>query len=202
MVREAFPASVMCTRPPVSFQISHVSTVPKARRPASASWRAFGTCSRIHENFAGGKISVDQQAGFLLNQIFVALRFELLAKRGRAAILPDNGVAEGPASCAVPHDSSFALVGDSNGSHVARLHAGLRQSIEGNGDLRRCDFFGIVLDPARFRENLSELALGYGADRSTGVKQESSGARRTLIERKDVTQRGLLFFCARLQERV
>ena len=37
-VREALVASVAWTRPPVRFQISQVSTVPKASFPASASF--------------------------------------------------------------------------------------------------------------------------------------------------------------------
>ena len=43
MVREALLASVICRRPPVNFQSSQVSTVPNARRFASASSRALGT---------------------------------------------------------------------------------------------------------------------------------------------------------------
>ncbi|CAM4524395.1 hypothetical protein ACAE110713_29910 [Achromobacter aegrifaciens] len=43
MVREALLGSVLCTAPPVSCQISQVSTVPKASSPRSAIWRAPGT---------------------------------------------------------------------------------------------------------------------------------------------------------------
>ena len=48
MVRLAFVTSVACTLPWVSVQMSHVSTVPKASLPASASSRAPSTWSRIH----------------------------------------------------------------------------------------------------------------------------------------------------------
>ena len=44
-VREALVASVACTLPPVSRQSRKVSTVPKARWPASASARAPSTWS-------------------------------------------------------------------------------------------------------------------------------------------------------------
>ena len=47
IVREALVTSVTCSRPLVSFQISQVSIVPKASRPASARARAPGTLSRI-----------------------------------------------------------------------------------------------------------------------------------------------------------
>ena len=54
-VREAFAESVAWTVPPVRFQTSHVSTVPKRRRPASASARAPGTFSRIQRSFVPEK---------------------------------------------------------------------------------------------------------------------------------------------------
>ncbi len=43
MVRLALEASVMCRCPPVSFQTSHVSTVPNSTSPFSARWRMPGT---------------------------------------------------------------------------------------------------------------------------------------------------------------
>ena len=45
MVREALLTSVTCTLPPVSCQISQLSTVPKASSPRSAAARAPGTLS-------------------------------------------------------------------------------------------------------------------------------------------------------------
>ena len=44
-VRLALVASVACTRPPVSRQSSQLSTVPKARWPELAAWRAPSTWS-------------------------------------------------------------------------------------------------------------------------------------------------------------
>ena len=51
MVRLALVTSVTCTppsTPPVSFQISQLSVVPKSASPASASARTPSTLSRIH----------------------------------------------------------------------------------------------------------------------------------------------------------
>ncbi len=48
IVRDALLTSVTCWLWLVSFQTSHVSTVPNASRPASARARAPGTLSRIH----------------------------------------------------------------------------------------------------------------------------------------------------------
>ena len=48
MVRDAFDRSVTCTRPPVRFQSSHESTVPKASSPRPAAALAPSTLSSIH----------------------------------------------------------------------------------------------------------------------------------------------------------
>ena len=48
IVRLALVTSVAWVRPPVSFQSSQVSMVPKRRSPQAAFSRAPGTRSRIH----------------------------------------------------------------------------------------------------------------------------------------------------------
>ena len=54
-VRDAFDASVACTRPFVSFHSTQESIVPAASSPASARARAPGTASRIHASFVALK---------------------------------------------------------------------------------------------------------------------------------------------------
>ncbi len=49
-VRDAFVRSVTCSRPPVSFQTSHESTVPKASS-SSGSW----TRASSHSSFVAEK---------------------------------------------------------------------------------------------------------------------------------------------------
>ncbi len=121
-------------------------------------------------NFAAGEVSVDQQPSALLYQILVALSFELLAKRGGAAILPDNRVVDGLAGGAVPDNCGFALIGDADGGYLAGLCFGFGQGFQSNGDLRRCDLFGIVLDPSGLGKDLRELALGHGSHGALLVK--------------------------------
>ena len=58
IVRLAFVTSVMCSPPsvpPVRFQMSQVSMLPKARSPASARSRAPSTLSRIQRTFGPEK---------------------------------------------------------------------------------------------------------------------------------------------------
>ena len=64
IVREAFVISVTKTRPPVSFQMSHVSIVPKASSPRSARARAPGTLSRIQ------RILVAEKYGSMRRPVF------------------------------------------------------------------------------------------------------------------------------------
>src|SRR3989442_14510210 len=55
IVLEALLGSVACTRPPVRFQRSQVSTVPNASLPALALARAPGTLRRIHSSLVPEK---------------------------------------------------------------------------------------------------------------------------------------------------
>ena len=55
MVRLALVTSVAWTAPPVSAHRSQLSTVPKARFPASACSRAPGTLSRIQRTLLAEK---------------------------------------------------------------------------------------------------------------------------------------------------
>ena len=55
MVRAAFVTSVAWTRPPVSFQISQLSTVPNASSPAWARSRAPSTWSRTQASLVPEK---------------------------------------------------------------------------------------------------------------------------------------------------
>jgi hypothetical protein len=139
-------------------------------------------------NLAAGEVGVDQQAGSLLDETLVTLRFQVFTKRGGAAILPDNGVADGLAGGAIPHDRRFSLVGNADSGDVAGLHVCLGQSFQGDCNLRCRDLFRIVLDPSGLGENLCELALGHGSDGAFVIKQERSRTGCALIERKNVRQ--------------
>ena len=55
IVREALVTSVTCVLPPVSCQISQLSTVPNASSPRSAVVRAPGTLSRSQRSLVPEK---------------------------------------------------------------------------------------------------------------------------------------------------
>ena len=74
-VRLALVASVTCSRPPVSRNASHESTVPKASSPASARSRAPATYSRIQA------ILVAEKYGSRHSPVFARTRSSTPARR-------------------------------------------------------------------------------------------------------------------------
>jgi len=81
--------SVTCRCPLVRCQINQLSTVPKANSPRSArAARPAHVQNPAH--FCGGKIRVQNQPGFIRDCLPDPALLQLLAPRGRAAILPHN----------------------------------------------------------------------------------------------------------------
>ena len=120
IVREQLEKSEMCSRPPVRFQMSQESTLPKSSSPCSARSRAPGTLSSIQLDLGAGKIGVDQQPRLVADIGPEPLGGQAVADGRRAPALPDDGVVDGPARCAVPDDGRLALVGDADGGDVRR----------------------------------------------------------------------------------
>jgi hypothetical protein len=84
---------------------------------------------------------------------------------------------------AVPDYDRFALVGDAHGGDLPRpkpLDHLLRRS-----PLRAPDGLGIVLDPARLRENLGEFLLRRGQNDAIEPDRHRSAGCRPLVERQD-----------------
>ena len=61
--------------------------------------------------------------------------------------------------CAVPDDGGLALVGDADRHDVLEPNAALPQRLARDVALRGEDLLRVVLDPARLRKDLAELAL-------------------------------------------
>src|SRR5207302_1140076 len=94
------------------------------------------------------------------------LRVELAAAVRRAPVLPDDRRRDGPAGLAVPEDRRLALVRDRD---HRRLAAGVASSV-GDG---RPDLVRVVLDPARPREVLRELAITTADDAEVVVERQA-----------------------------
>jgi hypothetical protein len=75
IVRLAFDASVMCFRPPESWNTSHESIVPKASSPRPARARAPGTLSSSHLSL------VPEKYASMTSPVFAAIAVALPAAR-------------------------------------------------------------------------------------------------------------------------
>ena len=97
---------------------------------------------------------------------------ELVAAGGGAAVLPHDRAAVRLARSAVPRDDRLALVGDADRRDVVDVRRASTTSVE-----RRPhgvpDLGGVVLDPARLREVLGELAVRR--DRPAGRRRTRPG---------------------------
>ena len=70
--------------------------------------------------FGAGKIGVEHQTGLAREQRLAARGPELIAVRGGAPVLPDNGVMDRRAGRAIPHHRRFALIGNAYGGDFTR----------------------------------------------------------------------------------
>ena len=89
-------ASVTCSAPPVRFQTSQVSTVPKQSSPRSARSRAPGDVVEDPADLRAGEVGVEDEAGLLAEERLVAGRLRRSQRPGGAPVLPDDRVVDGP----------------------------------------------------------------------------------------------------------
>ena len=185
-VREAFVASVACTRPPVSFQSSQrVDRAGEQLAASRARARAPGTSSRIHASLVAEKygsssspVRADQlDRGRIAAELAAALR--------RAPVLPDDGAVHGLSRRALPHDDRLALHGDADAGHVLRREPGRRERLARARDRRGEDLVGVVLHPAVGGEVLRERLLHLREHGAVVGEDHGAGAGGAGVERED-----------------
>ena len=162
MVRDALVSSVTCTWPLVNFQISQESIVPKASSPRSGSFPGARDVLKDPTHFGSGKIGVDDQTRFLLDERHQAVCSHLIADRSGPTVLPNNGMADGFTRLTVPNDSGLALVGDADGGNIFVADGRTANSVSRDTNLACPYFVRIVFDPSRLREKLGKFFLGNG----------------------------------------
>ena len=191
IVREALLTSVTCCAPPVSFQISQVSMVPKASsRPRRAS-RAPGTWS------SSQRILLAEKYASMSRPVFCWMS---RGRRRRAFSCSQNSAVRrscqtiawwigSPVSrsqtTVVSRWLVMPMAAMSRASSPARLSASTATPI--------CEAqisCGVVLDPAGVRKDLRELLLGDRLDAAVVVEHDGARAGRALIEREDVGHGG------------
>ena len=126
------------------------------------------------------EIGVDDQPRLLPDLLLKAALLEAVAIPGSAAVLPHDGVADGPAGRGVPHDGGLALVGDAERHDGAVLHVrdGLLHHVAHRGP----DLHGILLHPPLPGEKLGELLLVHDDLLPVLVEDNGLGTAGTLVE--------------------
>ncbi len=139
--------------------------------------------------FGAGEVGVQKKPGALPEEGLQALGLELLAQGGRAPILPDDGVIEGPPRAPFKHEGGLPLVGEAQGHHLLGLHPSLAQGLLGHPKLAFPDLQGIVLHPARPRVELAELPLGHGHRPPLQAEEDGPAAGGALVQGQKVLHR-------------
>ena len=86
---------------------------------------------------------------------------------------------------AFPEERRLALVRDPDRAQLRRADAGVRDRGLRGADDAGPDLLRVVLDPARAREVLGELAIAAAANAQLVVDDEARRARRSLVDRED-----------------
>ena len=127
------------------------------------------------------KVSVQHQAGLALNLRRVPLPAQLVTDARCAPVLPDNGGGHGLAGSAIPQHRGLALIGHPDSTDAAQGNPSFRQRFTGDRELGLPDLQGVVLDPPRLRENLTEFTLGRCNDPRFGVDHQRARTGGALV---------------------
>ena len=176
----AFEGSVTCS--PVSLKSIHESTVPNTARPSRARSASPSTLRSSHS------ILVAEKYGSSISPVRSRMRSSSPAsrsssqRRGGAAVLPDERVVQRLARRRVPADDGLALVGDPDRLELAGLQPRVLERLAGDRVRDLPDLRRVVLDPARLREVLGELAVAAADALPLQVEHEAGGAGRPLVD--------------------
>jgi hypothetical protein len=132
-----------------------------------------------------GEVGGQRQAGLAAEAVLADVAAEFPAEGVGAGVLPDDGVVDGLTGVLVPEESGLALVGDADGLDVVAGDAGL---LDGSGDDLLDvgpDLVGVVLDPARLREDLLVLLLVDRDDTAVLVEDDAAAGGGALVDGGD-----------------
>ena len=170
-------------------ELPHQPGVHRAEQqlPGLGLFPGTGDIVQDPADLGGGEVGVRHKAG-VLPDIFLHARDlqQLVHQRGRAAALPDDGIADRAAGGAVPQDRGLPLIGDADARDVPGVHAALGHHLVHHAVLAGPDLHGVMLHPALPGVDLFKLPLP-GADHLLPViKQDRTAAGRALIQCKDI----------------
>ena len=132
-----------------------------------------------------GEVGGQTQAADLAEAIRTLVALEFLDDVGGTHILPNDRVVDGFAGVFVPYDSGFTLIGDADGGQLMAVDLCLLQSLGDDGASGVPDLDGVVLDPARIREDLGELLLADRDDLAGVVEDDRTSRGGALVDGKN-----------------
>ena len=137
-------------------------------------------------DLGGGKIGIEPQPGTFRHHLGVPRGFQSLTDIGGAAILPDDGVANGPTGGALPDQGGLALIGDAEAGDIRGLQPRLGQCPARSAERRRPEGFGIVLDPTGMREDLWKFLLRARDGLERRIEDNGAGGGGALVDDQNV----------------
>src|ERR1700754_1844279 len=109
------------------------------------------------------------------------LLFQLIAKGGCAAVLPNNGIVNRFAANPVPYNGCFALIGDAYSLQICAVNTHLNGCLCRYTCLACPDFVRVMLNPARLRKYLLKLFLGNRFNLPLMIKNDGPRAGGALV---------------------
>src|SRR5258708_36736094 len=99
---------------------------------------------------SAGEIWIDEQSGARRDFVFAVA--QAFADIVAAAALPHDRATHRTPVLALPHNESFALIGNADCSKVSIPEPRLRERLASESHDRAVDLFGVVLDPSGLRK--------------------------------------------------
>ena len=153
--------------------------------------RALGVDAVVDQplDLRAGEVGVEHEPRALAKQLLPALVLQLGASVGRAPVLPHDRGSERLAAASIPGDDGLALVRDADRGEVGCADARIVDRLLGDGQRHVPDLVRVVLDPARPREVLLELAVGAAGDLAVAGEDHAVGAGGALVDCEDHARR-------------
>ena len=125
-------------------------------------------------NLRAAEISIRYKTCAFPDHLSIACRHQFIDLWCCPPALPDNSIVNRLSRLLIPDDRRFSLVGDTNSADILPICPCHRHGFCQDSELRRPDFYRIMLYPAGLWINLGKLLLRHAADVSPLVEQDTS----------------------------
>ena len=177
-IKEHRPRSIadICHVLVPSGQIPHKPTVNRSETQFSP-FRPFTSPRHIFQNptnLRSGKISVNNESCLATNHFGETGFFERVAILGRAAVLPDNCIANRFTRRCIPDNGGLPLVCDANRRNVRASQSKRSHSLRHHRIFRCPNFHRVVLHHSGLWEMLGKFLLTHGLRLTFPIENDCS----------------------------